>query len=164
MDNFYEQLVTTYKTGAYKSANAAFYVFGVLALVTLSVNLLLFAVFLILAIGAFFLKKSLYVEYEYVFTNGEIDIDKIVEMNKRKRVFTFDIKSVELLALEESQYVKDFANKPSKILTLYPKTSDKKVYVAMITGGTERVQLRFVPDEEFVNLCYKYNPRAVKKY
>lgn len=164
MDNFYEQLVTTYKTGAYNLVNAAFYVFGVLALLILSVNLILFVIFLLLAVGAFFLKRRLYVEYEYVFTNGEIDIDKIVEMKKRSRVFSFDIKNVELLAPEESQYVKDFANKPTSILNLYPSTADKKVFVAMITGGTDRTQLRFVPDEEFINLCYKYNPRAVKKY
>lgn len=164
MDNFYEQLVTTYKTGTYKLVNGLFYFFGIVALLALSANILLFGVCIAIAVGAFFLKRTMYVEYEYVFTNGEFDIDKIIEMKKRSRVFSFDIKNVELLALEESQYVRDFGNKPDKVMNLFPKTTDKKVYVAMITGGTERVQLRFVPDEEFIELLYKYNPRAVKKY
>ncbi|SKA84276.1 hypothetical protein SAMN05428976_106150 [Clostridium sp. USBA 49] len=164
MENFYEQLITTYKTGIYKVVEVLFYLFGVMALITLSINLVFFIIFLLLGIGMLFLKRNLYVEYEYVFTNGEIDIDKIVEMKKRSHVFSFDIKNTELLAAEDSDYVKDFSNKPSKVLNLFPKTTDKKIYVAMITGGNERVQVRFVPDEEFVNLCYKYNPRAVKKY
>jgi hypothetical protein len=163
VDNFYEQLITTYKTNAYKLLNASLYIFGLLAVLTLSA-LPIFAVCLVLAAAAFFGKKKLYVEYEYVFTNGEIDVDKIVEMKKRSRALTFNIKSVELLAPENSQHIKDFANKPSKVVTLFPNTTDKDVYVAMVTGGNERLQLRFVPDEEFINLCYKYNPRAVKKY
>ncbi len=163
MDNFYEQLITTHKTTVYKAVNASFYVFGFLALITLSA-LPIFIVCVILAVAAFFGKKQLYVEYEYVFTNGEIDVDKIVEMKKRSRVANFNIKNVELLAPESSSSVKDFANKPSKVLDLYPKTTDKTMYVAMVTGGNERLQIKFVPDEEFINLCYKYNPRAVKKY
>lgn len=163
MDNFYEQLITTYKTTAYKIVNASFYVFGFLALITLS-SLPIFILCAILSVAAFFGKKKLYIEYEYVFTNGEIDVDKIVEMKKRSRAANFNIKNVELLAPENSQSVKDFANAPTKVLNLYPKTTDRNLYVAMVTGGNERVQIRFVPDEEFVNLCYKYNPRAVKKY
>lgn len=162
MDNFHEQLATTHKTGAYKFVNAVFYVFGVLALLTLG-NLIIFAVCAILAAGAFFLRKKLYVEFEYVFTNGDIDVDKIVEMKKRSKVISFDIKNVELLAPEDSYEVKDFSNKPSKVVTCYPSTNDKKVYIAMVTGGNERMQVRFAPDEELINLCFKYNPRAVKK-
>jgi hypothetical protein len=163
VDNFHEQLVATYKTTAYKLVNAAFYIFAGLALVTLAA-LPIFVGSLILAVGAFFLKKTLYVEYEYAFTNGEFDIDKIIEMKKRKRVASFNVKNIELLAQEDSNHIADFANKPDKVINVFPSTTDKKVYVAMVTGGNERFQLRFVPDEEILNLCFKYNPRAVKKY
>lgn len=163
MDNFYEQLIAAKASVAYKISNAAFYVLLVLAGLSLATNLILAALYVLLAVGIFFFKKNLYIEYEYIFTNGEIDIDKIIEMKKRKRVFSFSVKSVELLAPEDSYYVKDFANKPSKVISVYPKDNKEKVFVAMITGGSERVQLRFVPSEEMLNMCYKYNPRAVKK-
>lgn len=164
MDNFYEQLVSTYKTPLYKITNGAVYVLGGLAVLALgSGRLLTFIICGLLAAGLYFLKRNLYVEYEYVFTNGEIDIDKIMEMSKRKRVLQFSIKEAELIAPEDSYYIKDFGNKPEKVVTCYPKTCDKRVYVVMITGGTERVQLRIAPDEEFLDLCFKYNPRALKK-
>lgn len=162
MDNFYEQLIPTYKTGIYKLLSAFVYIFGFLAAITLSA-LPIFVVCLMIAVASFFLKKKFYVEYEYVFTNGEIDVDKIVEMKKRSRVITFDIKNVELIAAEDSQYYRDFSNKPDKTITLFPGTNDRRVYVAMLTGGNERVQIRFAPDEEFLSVCFKYNPRAVKK-
>lgn len=162
MDNFYEQLVATHKTGIYKLMNVCVYFFGVIAIIFLAL-IPVFIVSLSIAVACYFGKKKLYTEYEYAFTNGEIDIDKIVEMKKRKRVLSFQIREVELLAPEDSYYVKDFTNKPSNIVSFYPKTNDKKIYVAMITGGNQRTMLRFVPSDEFLDLCYKYNPRAVKK-
>lgn len=164
MDNFYEQLVTTFKTTKYKIASSGVYVFlvlGFLAMILGSVipSLLLLA----LSGGLFIFKKKLFVEYEYEFTNGDIDIDKILEMKKRTRVISFNIKEVELIAPENSSYLKDFSNKPEKVLNFYPSTANTQIYVAMVTGGNERVQIRFVPDEKFLNLCYKYNPRAIKR-
>jgi hypothetical protein len=164
VDNFYEQLVTTQKTTKYKVANGAAYVFGVLAFLALGgASFVMGIIFLGMAVGLFFLKRNLYVEYEYGFTNGEIDIDKISEMTRRKRIFSFSVRDLELLAPEESYHVKDFSNKPEKIYSFFPGTSTEKVYVAMVTGGTDRAQVRFVPNNELIELCYKYNPRAVKK-
>jgi hypothetical protein len=162
LDNFYEQLAATNKTSAYKLLNVCVYFFGALAVFTMGA-IPIFILSLLIAGGCFFGKKKLFVEYEYAFTNGGVDIDKIVEMKKRKRVMNFQIKEVELLAPEDSYYVKDFSYTPSEIVNCYPKTTDKEIYVAMITGGNKKVKLRFTPDEEFLNLCFKYNPRAIKK-
>ncbi|OPJ60107.1 DUF6106 family protein [Clostridium oryzae] len=165
MDNFYEQLVRTKKTGLYQFVNGATYVVGVFGLLMFGAAQLIPAVlFVAIAVGLFFLKRNFYVEYEYDFTNGEIDFDKIVEMRSRKRVLTIDVKHIELLAPSDSDAVKDFSGKPEKVLKLYPSTSEAKQYTAIVTGGTERTQIIFVPDEKFIELCYKYNPRAVKKF
>ena len=168
MDNFHEQLVTTHKTAKYKLANGAMYVIGVIGLLAIGgglggVGFIVGIIFLGLTAGLFFLKKNYYVEYEYNFTNGDIDVDKIYEMKRRKRAITFSVKDLELLAPEGSNYVIDFANKPDKVLNLYPETTEAKIYVAMLTGGMERAVIKFVPNEEILELCYKYNPRAVKR-
>lgn len=164
MDNFYEQLENTEETSKYKTMKIAMYVFGVIALLCLSSVLIIPCIlFLILAVATFFMKKKAYVEYEYVLTNGVIDIDAIYEQRKRKRLLSFDAKDMELLAEANSNYVKDFSNKPDKELSCFQPKTTKVVYVAMITGGVERVQFSFTPDKGFLDLCYKYNPRAVKR-
>jgi hypothetical protein len=164
MDNFYEQLENTEKPTKYKIMNGAMYVFAVLsAMFLFALQIILFIIAIAITVALFFLKKKAYVEYEYVFTNGEVDIDVIYEMKKRKRLASFNIKSVELLAEESSYYVKDFSNKPDKQVKGYLANSDKKVYIAMITGGVERLQLFFTPDKGFLDVCCKYNPRAIKK-
>lgn len=42
--------------------------------------------------GTYFLVQGMYVEYEYTFTNGELDIDKIVAKKKRTSLVTADVK------------------------------------------------------------------------
>ncbi|MDP4088731.1 MAG: DUF6106 family protein [Bacillota bacterium] len=165
MDSFYEQLVTTKKTFTYSLANNGTYVAGVLALMLLGGMQFIFGLIMAaIAVALFFVKKNLYVEYEYDFTNGDIGIDKIMEMKSRKKVINLGVKDIELLAPLGSQHVKDFSNKPDKVLKLYPPTvEEKKLYSAMVTGGEHRVQMIFAPNERFLELCYKYNPRAVKR-
>jgi hypothetical protein len=163
VDHFYEQLVTTYKTGFYKIANGVAFVFMLIAMDAFNKNLIFAVILLALAGACFFYKRNLFVEYEYQFTNGEIDIEKILEKKKRSKVLTFHIKEVGLLAPEDSDAVKDYPNKPKAIVRCYPTTSKAKVYVAMVTEGNNKMQLKFVPDDKFLEHCYKYNPRAVKK-
>jgi hypothetical protein len=138
-------------------------IFGLLSFGVIPIASILAIILIIGAIVLFFTKKNFYVEYEYTFVNGELSIDKILEMRRRKEITCFNIKSVELIAPEDSYYVKDFSNKPEKVLDLYPDTCDKPVYVAMVTGGLDRMIVRFVPDEKMLELCYRDNPRAIKK-
>lgn len=39
--------------------------------------------------------KRLYIEYEYIFTNGDLDIDKIMGKDKRERRYSIDCKKIE---------------------------------------------------------------------
>ncbi|MBU3158777.1 hypothetical protein KPL37_03180 [Clostridium frigoris] len=163
MDNFYEQLVTTSKTTSYNIVSKSTYVLGLIGLFLASVNMIFAILLIALAVACYFYKSKLYVEYEYQFTNGEVDIEKILEMKKRKKVTTFNIKEVGLLALSDSDVVKDFSGKPTSIVKCYPTNTKGPIYVAMVTEGKDKMQLLFMPDEKFINLCFKYNPRAVKK-
>ena len=163
MDNFYEQLVTTSKSTSYKMVNGATYVLALIGIASFSANIIFAVVLIGLAAACFFYKPRLFVEYEYQFTNGEIDIEKILEMKKRSKVTSFHIKEVGLLAPEDSNDARDYASKPNSVVNCYPASSKERVYVAMVTEGNNRMQLRFIPNEKFLNHCFKYNPRAVKR-
>jgi len=51
-----------------------------------------------LVFGVKYLVGFLNVEYEYIFTNGELDIDIIYDQSRRKRVFTAQAKQFEIMA------------------------------------------------------------------
>ncbi len=167
MDYFYEQLVTTKKSTTYIIAKYASFVFIIIAFVFITTfnitGFIIGGVFAGLAVAFFFLKQRLYVEYEYVITNGSVDIDKIVEATKRKKVIEFNVKDAELIGKEDSEEVRMFPNKPEKKLNCVISGNNAKVYVAFLTMGEERCTIRFTPDEKFLDICFKYNPRGVKR-
>ena len=97
MDNYCEQIVEKKKTGADIAKivlTLLAIVLGAGAFVFVSVYfgitfMIIFAIGL-LALGAW-LVSGMNVEYEYIITNNEMDIDKIIGRRKRKRMITVDL-------------------------------------------------------------------------
>lgn len=101
MDNYCEQLVTKVRTGADIAKIAAIVLGSVLlasvcmffAMVLGFMVLIFFAVG-ILALGVWLL-SGVGIEYEYIITNDEMDIDKIIGRRKRKRMITVNLSKAE---------------------------------------------------------------------
>ncbi|WP_243186803.1 hypothetical protein [Clostridium muellerianum] len=164
MNSYYKQLVTTYKTVQYKSLSSVTVVGFILALIMVVTYQMIPAVVLAAAaIGAGYFKRYLYVEYEYEFNKDEISICKIIGKVSRKKCIEFNIKDMEILATESSKHLKAINNLPKKKLKFYPVTSKAEIYSAVVKYNGERVQLKFVPDNQFIELCYKHNSKCVKK-
>ena len=162
MDNFYEQLNLINDLTLYKTLNVVTYILAAIAVIFAGfLKFFISTISITISIILFFVKKFLYVEYEYIFTNGEIDIDSITEAKNRKKVISFNIRDVELLTKEKSNEYKELKDIPKKKLKCITNKS-RHNFVAVINVGAQRMQLVFSPDEKFLELCQKYNPRGVK--
>ena len=164
MDKFKEQLVLIENTNIYKIFKTITVILLVLGVAFMAIGGAIPGIILLIsAIIMFYMKRYLYVEYEYILTNGEVNIDAIYEIKARKRILSFSIKQLSLLAPKDSQEYESLYDKPSKVVKAIPKGANEKIYVAVISEGNNRGQLEFVPNKEFINLCFLYNPKAVKK-
>lgn len=101
MDTYSEQLVTRASTGADKAKKILISVGSILIATLLMWLSIVFAaytlillVFGVLGLGVY-LVSNMDVEYEYIITNDEMDIDKIIGRRKRKRLITIDLRSAE---------------------------------------------------------------------
>lgn len=164
MDHFLEQLVAPKSNTLYKIANIGYVVLIVLGLFYAILAPLICLFMVSLGGVLFFAKRYLYVEYEYIFTNGDVDIDVIYQQNSRKKKVQFQVKEVMLFAPCDSQQYKDFANKPQKVINVVPKGNTDRVYSAIVSQGANKVEIRMVPSREFMEESYRYNPRLVVKY
>ncbi len=99
MDVYYEHITEIRKT----PRDIAFLIILWLLVVGFCVAAFLFIgvfnpLFILLCLAAFYggimLTKKLNVEFEYIFTNGEIDIDMITAKSERKRMETFNVKDI----------------------------------------------------------------------
>ncbi len=111
-------------------------------------------------IGAGYLITSSKIEYEYVLTNGEIDIDKIVAQRKRTRVVTFDCKGI----VEFGKYSN--AINPKNFKTFIDASenhkNDNTYYVIIDHTKFGRTLVLFTPGEVLLEKMRPYLPRIMQ--
>lgn len=170
MEKYYEQLTHAYRSPLHAIFSALVYICAALGLMTIfsfgafidiKVWIVISVFFIGTAVLCYFLKQKNYVEYEYIFTSGDVDIDMVIEARKRKRFVSFNINDVYMLAPEGS-YNLDGAPEGKKIIA-YPKNTSEKKYIAVVNKDGAVNHIYFIPDEEFLEACFKSNPRNVKK-
>ncbi len=111
-------------------------------------------------IGAGYLITSSKIEYEYVLTNGEIDIDKIVAQRKRTRVVTFDCKRI----TEFGEYSSSIDPKNFKTVIDASENSknDDTYYVVVDHTKFGRTLVLFTPGEILLEKMRPYLPRIMQ--
>ena len=99
MDDFYtEQLIKKQadsKDTLKKAGLIVLTVLSVLLVFAIPVGIIFPVVMIVVDVLVF---SNMNVEYEYVFVNGDLDIDKIMNKSRRKRMFSVDADQMELLA------------------------------------------------------------------
>ncbi|MCQ2440669.1 MAG: DUF6106 family protein [Clostridia bacterium] len=166
MDTFFEQIVAIKKTG--KSllliTGIWFLAFAVSMLVFIFLFSSTFSFLAILLIfgafyGAYKLSGRLSVEYEYIITNGTMDVDKIIAKSSRKRDASFELADVERL----EKY-----NKNAKPVGNYEKTviacneDDPSAYFIVVSKeGKGKLLLVFTPNERIKEAMVKFIPKFI---
>ena len=100
--------------------------------------------------GAYFFISRLNIEYEYIFTNGELDIDVIYNKSNRKRLFSSAVKQFEIMAhVQDTAHTREMSN-----------VSETKDYSSGIVGANtyafvtsykgKRLKIIFEPNEMMI--------------
>lgn len=112
--------------------------------------------------GMWFLLTSFNVEYEYILTNGEIDIDKIVAKRKRKRLITVNCRNF----LEFGKYnIQEHSGKSydSRILACTSIDAPDTYYVVVDHSKYGKCLLVFNPNEKIVEHAKQFMKRNIIK-
>ena len=114
----------------------------------------------LLGVAAYFVGQRTKVEYEYAYFNKEMDVDVIYSMEKRKRVKTFDMTKLEVLAPASSYHLDEYKNRNYKEADYSSRKPEnaQNVYV-MYIGGMDKVI--FEPTPELVKAIANIAPRKV---
>ena len=164
MDTFFEQIIAVRKTGKSIAALIGLW----LAAFVLCFLLFMFSgylgafSFLLIAgalYGAFKLSGFFNVEYEYIVTNGPMDIDKIINKSSRKRVLSFELQTVTRI----EKYNPALLNSVnSKELLIACDSDDKDAYLMVSsTEGKGTNYLVFAPDERVRGAIVKFEPKFI---
>lgn len=113
--------------------------------------------------GAVKLIKSRSIEYEYILTNHELDIDKIIARNGRKRLCTINFKQIEQCAsISDPNFAHIYRNSENKTVKNYAGDIDgERVYFVDYSKESQQMRVIFQPSERILDALKKVSPRLV---
>lgn len=164
MDTFFEQITAVKRSGKDIAAITGIWLlaFIICFLLVLFMGYLGFFSFLLIAgalFGAFKLSCRFNVEYEYIVTNGTMDIDKIINKSSRKRVLSFELATVSRLE-KFNQGLLSSVN--SKEIVTACNLNDPEAYLMVSsTEGKGTSYLIFAPDERVRGAIVKFVPKFI---
>lgn len=175
MDTFYEQIVSKQNTGL----DVLKKVGVLLAMVVLSFAFLFvlpsfsniigtifstIGLFLVVGVlyGGWYLLIMMNVEYEYILTNGEIDIDKIMAKRKRKRLITVNVRNFTEMGKYDAEQLKGQTFN-STIMASGNPMADDTLYAVVDHAKHGKCLLVFSPNEHLRDGMRQYVKRTVWK-
>ncbi len=160
MGDFYtEQLIkkqTDMKDMVIKAVLVAVAIVSVLTVFIMPMGLIVPIIIIALV---WFLISRLNVEYEYLYVNGDLDIDKIMNKSKRKRVFSANVENVELLAPVNSPRLDQFQN--ARVINLSSGSPDARLYALIVSHDGQTAKLIFEPNDTIIEGLFMLAPRKV---
>ena len=125
---------------------------------TMNVIILLLAV--ATGVGAYFVNMYTDLEYEYLYLDKELTIDKVMAKTKRKRVTVYQLDRLEILAPIKSYHLDNYKNRTVKEKDYsigYEEKPDLRY--AMYYEGGEKLILS--PSPEMIKVMRNAAPRKV---
>ena len=160
MDTFFEQIISVKKTGKAVAALIgiwlAAFIICFFLFFTGFFGVLTFLLIAGVIYGAFKLSCLLNVEYEYIVTNGTMDIDKITNKSSRKRVLSLELQTVSRI----ERYKPALLNSAdSKDVIIACNADDAGAYLMVASAeGKGAKYLVFAPDERLRGAIVKFVP------
>ena len=124
------------------------------------VSLVLFVGFLIATI---ILMGNTNIEYEYDYTNGSLEIAKITNNSKRKKIIAIEAEQVRMVAAMGTNEALKYDNVTLKIYDCSAHREDAQdfVLVAHDDKKNEDFKVLFNPSEKLLNAMKHYNKRDI---
>ena len=163
-DTYVECMVARKKNPLLQAARYVLIGLCALCVVAMFCTVSLAVVCMLLAIGfgvaAYFVNMAANVEYEYLYIDKEIVVDKVLNKAKRKRLATYDLEKVEIMAPMKSYHLDDYKNRTPKVVDVSSgiPAYESKRYVFYYDGQQKII---FEPSAEMLKAMKNVAPRKI---
>ncbi len=161
-ESYVECLVKKKQSGISKVLKVFLIVLTVIFALATFVLIIPYAFFLALAtgFGAYLVNFFTDLEYEYLYMDRELVVDKVMAKSRRKRVGTFTIDRIEILAPVKSYHLDNYKSRQAKAkdYSIGEELKPDRRYVMYYEGG-EKILLS--PSEELIKAMRNVAPRKI---
>lgn len=162
-ETYVECLVAKKSSFALRLLKTLLIMFAVIFLILGMISILSIAgliIAIVFGVGAYFAHMNADIEYEYLYLDKEISIDKVMAKSKRKRVAAYDVERMEILAPVKSYRLDSYKNREMKTVDYSSGVEEQpdKRYMMVYEGNTK---IFMEPSAEMIKAIQMVAPRKV---
>ena len=101
-------------------------------------------------------------DYEYIFVEDTMTIDKIINKSRRRNIFTHSLKDFEIMAYKDSEYLKEYENNVQQVIDASSSGSEDTIF-GIAYFKSMRTLVYFESDDSVMEFIDKYAPYKFKE-
>ena len=113
-------------------------------------------------VAAYFMHLNTELEYEYLYVDKELTVDKVMAKMKRKRIAVFSVEKMEIIAPVNSWHLDNYKNRNDKTVD-YSSREVKQPEARYVFYYEGRQRVIFEPNEDLIKAMQFAAPRKVFK-
>lgn len=141
------------------------YFFMVLTVIAILLGIMgsptLLLVGILFGVITYFAKMYANVEFEYLYLNKELTVDRILGESKRKKMAEFHMQRMEILAPSDSHRLDSYRNKKCVNYDFTSKQEKSKPYTFIYAGDNEVAKVSIDMTDELFKAIRDISPRKV---
>jgi len=164
MANVYKQEVDASNIVRYKSMKGLAVASFVIAAFYLFLGQIIAAsVMAIFGFFALYARRYALMSYSYEIKDGEISVERIIDRKQRKKIVSFKISDIIIMAPEKSEKIRELSIKQDKTMAFHMRGMLKGIYTILTKADGKVYKLKLAPDKKFIDLCLRQNSAKVIK-
>ncbi|MBR1763916.1 MAG: hypothetical protein IJ746_00815 [Ruminococcus sp.] len=112
--------------------------------------------------GGYYFVTAQYIEYEYILTNGELDVDKIIAQRSRKRLCTVQLSKATALGEVSDSSDAETDGADTYVVASANDPEEQDYYLRVKHKSLGDTVIIFTPNEEMLDLIKKSLPRTMR--
>ncbi|MCH5258251.1 MAG: hypothetical protein J1F18_00800 [Lachnospiraceae bacterium] len=115
---------------------------------------------IVAGVGAYFATMNADIEYEYLYVDKEISVDKVLAKSKRKKAGTYSVEQMEIFAPLNSHRLDSYRNRDTKTVDYSSgiESQPERRYMMVCNGG---IRVILEPNEALIKAVQTVAPRKV---
>lgn len=111
--------------------------------------------------GTYYVFLNLSVEYEYLFADGSLSVDRVLGKSRRKGVLECEKEEVVITAPVDSHSLREYETSGMKVVNCSSRQPGARTYALIFQKGSETTKLIFEPNEKMLEAMKRSFPRKV---
>lgn len=159
-ESYVEVMVKKERTlmGKLLSLIVTFLIIFSVVLFVLSMNPIIMIFTILFGVAMYFVRLNTNLEFEYLYVDKELTIDKIMAKTKRKKVTKISMERLEVIAPIGSYHLDDYKNRLDKTPDYSSGRADAKRFLLVYEGQRSAI---IEPGDELLRMIKNIAPRKV---